>query len=183
MKKTITFLCLCLPLFCMTQSNPLARQYDYYAAGNRILRKVVNMSLPQRAPPAPQDSTLETRDNRDSRDPSPQTSYPTPQTSDLIPSTSHSSPLASHFYVEKIAQTEIKIYPNPTTEKITLEIFGWETLQTGIFKLYNLSGQLLQEQPVHSVSTEVSLANLPKGAYILKVQINDRIEDWKIIKN
>jgi hypothetical protein len=85
--------------------------------------------------------------------------------------------------METIAQTEIKIYPNPTTEKITLEISGWENLQTGIFKLYSLNGQLLQERPVHSSTTEVSLSGLPQGAYILKVRINDRTEDWKIIKN
>jgi hypothetical protein len=35
------------------------------------------------------------------------------------------------FYTETIAQVEIKIYPNPTTEKITLEIAGWEALQEG----------------------------------------------------
>jgi hypothetical protein len=136
---------------CLAQ-NPLPRLYEYDAAGNRILRKVINLTL---APPVPTDSTF----------------------------TSHSSPLTSDYYVETIAQTEIKIYPNPTTEKITLEISGWETLQTGIFKLYSMSGQLLQERPVHSVVTEISLANLPQGNYILKVQINDRIEDWKIIKN
>jgi hypothetical protein len=85
--------------------------------------------------------------------------------------------------VEKIAQTEIKVYPNPTTEKITLEIAGWETLQTGIFKLYSLTGQLLQEHLVYSSATEISLAGLARGTYILKVQINDRVEDWKVIKN
>jgi hypothetical protein len=86
-------------------------------------------------------------------------------------------------YTESIAQVEIRIYPNPTTEKITLEIAGWETLQTGVFKLYSMTGQLLQERPVHSVATEVSLAGLASGTYILKVQINDRVEDWKVIKN
>jgi hypothetical protein len=96
--------------------------------------------------------------------------------------TSHSSPLTSDFYTETIAQTEIKIYPNPTTEKITLEITNMETLQTGIFQLYSMSGQLLQKQPVYSSTTEISLAGLARGSYILKVKINDTIEDWKIIK-
>jgi hypothetical protein len=84
--------------------------------------------------------------------------------------------------VEKIAQIEIKIYPNPTTEKITIEMPDWQNLQTGTFKLYSLTGQLLQTQPVHDAHTIVSLAGLPKGAYILKVHINNRTEDWKVIK-
>jgi len=86
------------------------------------------------------------------------------------------------FFVETIAQVEIKIYPNPTTEKVTLEISRWEELQSGIFKLYSLSGQLLQEHPIHSATTAISLADLPKGAYFLKVHINSSTENWKIIK-
>ena len=92
-------------------------------------------------------------------------------------------PLVAEYFIETIAQVEIKIYPNPATEKVTLEISGWETLQTGNFKLYSLSGQLLQEHPIHSASTIISLKTLPTGVYILKVNINDRTEDWKIIKN
>jgi len=93
------------------------------------------------------------------------------------------APLVEEYFVEKIAQTQIKIYPNPATEKITMQIAGWEDLQTGNFKLFSLTGQLLQEHPVHSETTTISLSNLPKGAYILKVQINERHEEWKIIKN
>jgi len=138
----------------MAQSN-LAREYDYDAAGNRILRKTITVNL---APPAPQDSIQVTSDELHVTNP-------------------------EQFFVEEVAQVEIKIYPNPTTERVTMEISAWENLQTGVFTLYSLSGQLLQEQPVYSATTTVSLANLPKGAYILKVQINNRVEDWKIIKN
>jgi hypothetical protein len=157
-KQLLCFLYLCIPLFCLAQ-NPAPREYEYDDAGNRVVRKVFELLL---APPAPQDTTI--------------TEILEPQIVDHIPPT-------ADFFVEKIGKTEIKIYPNPTTEKITLEISNMETLQTGIFKLYNLSGQLLQEQSVHSVTTTVSLANLSKGTYILKVQINEKIEDWKIIKH
>ena len=153
MKKKLILL-LWLAIPLFCMAQPLPIEYEYDAAGNRVRRKVIDSWL-QFAPPAPQDST--------------ETDYVTPQTTD--------------YFVEKIAQTEIKIYPNPTTEKITLEILGWEDLQTGVFKLFSLTGQLLQERPVHSFATEVSLAGLPRGAYILKVQINNRTEDWKVIKH
>jgi hypothetical protein len=58
-----------------------------------------------------------------------------------------------------------------------------EKLSTGNFKLYALNGQLLQEHPVYSSITEVSLSGFAKGTYILKVFINDSTENWKIIKN
>ena len=97
--------------------------------------------------------------------------------------TANLSPQPIEYYVEKISQVEIKIYPNPTTENVTLEITNMEQLLAGKFTLYSLTGQLLQEHTVHSATTTVSLANLPKGAYILKVSVNNRVEDWKIIKN
>jgi len=87
------------------------------------------------------------------------------------------------YFVEKIARLEIKIYPNPTTEKVTLEITNMEDLRTGTFKLFSLTGQLLQDQSVHSTATAISLAGLPKGTYILNVHINGRTEEWKVIKN
>ena len=152
MKKNILFLILAIPLMCMAQTQ-LARGYDYDAAGNRVLRKVIELGIEIEQPPA------------------------------FSPPAPPDSPQTAEYFVEKIAQVEIKIYPNPTTEKITMEIANMQNLSTGVFKLYSLSGQLLQEQPVYSSTTEVSLSGFAKGAYILKVYINDQSEEWKIIKN
>jgi hypothetical protein len=160
-KRFTLLLWLAIPLFCMAQQ--LQVQYDYDAAGNRIVRKTITLQL---APPVSPDSTE---------------TIPLPSdevVSQMYP-TSHEYPT----FVEKIAQVEIKIYPNPTTEKITLEISDWQNLQTGTFILYSLTGQLLQTQPVHDAHTIVSLSGLPKGTYILKVQVNNLTEDWKVIKN
>jgi len=152
-RKIIFLLSLALPLFCMAQ-NHLAVEYDYDASGNRILRKVIDLQV---APPAP--------------------------TMAVVQGSPEEEPAEPEYFVEKIAQVEMKIYPNPTTEKITLEIAGWAALQTGIFKLFSLSGQLLQEQQVHSTNTTISLSGFPKGTYLLQVQINNRTETWKVIKN
>jgi len=87
--------------------------------------------------------------------------------------------------VKQPEKIPLKIYPNPTTETVTLDFSG---VATGIenirpIELYSLNGQLLQTQPVTSETTTISLAGLAKGTYILKVQINDRIEEWKLVKN
>jgi len=156
-----------VPLFCMAQS-PLAREYSYDAAGNRTACAVINLApLPTPVPPdstgtnaviAAEEELEVISDGRDNR--------------------------AGKYFVEKIAQTEIKIYPNPTTEKITLEFsesVGFENFRT--LRLYSSSGQLLQEQTVHSSTTVISLAGMPAGVYMLKVRVNDTVEDWKVIKN
>ena len=170
-RKMLCLLCFALPLFCLAQVPfGLKREYDYDAAGNRILRKVIMSGPEETSPPAPPDSTQ---------------AYPLAQTdtSYSSPLTPPSSPVVPEYYVETLAQTEIKIYPNPTAEKIAMEISGWEKLEKGSFTLFSLNGQLLQEHPVHAITTEISLTNLPKGAYLLKVHINGHTEEWKVIKN
>jgi len=162
-QKLILLLCFAVPLFCMAQRQ-LVRQYEYDAAGNRTLRKTVDL-IPKGSEmlaTIPPDST---------------------ETEELQVTSNELRELGLEYFVEKIAQTEIKIYPNPATEKITLEFSGdvrdenFRPLQ-----LYSLNGQLLQEQPVHSAATTISLAGFAKGAYILKVHVNGVTEEWKIIK-
>jgi len=171
----ILFLWLITPLFCLAQNAPpLPREYSYDAAGNRTGRTTAMLYLTPPQPHAPTPS--------DSLPSLPVTSYALQEVASPV---SFVSPelTTPDYFVETIAQVEMKIFPNPTTEKITLQISNMETLQKGILQLYTLNGQLLQEQPVHSVNTIVSLAGLAKGTYILKVFINDTTEDWKVIKN
>ena len=178
MKKLTLLLCFAIPLLCMAQ-NSLARQYEYDASGNRTARKVLDLKPPQFTPPPPtppEDPTLaETEQEETTTESLSLLSSPSPKSSE---------PEAPEYFIEKIAQVELKIYPNPTTEKITFEILGFvETRLIVSLQLYSLTGQLLQTHPVRSTTTTISLAGFPAGTYILKVQINDRIEDWKIIKH
>ena len=151
-RKIICLLWFAIPLFCMAQGR-LTVEYDYDKAGNRTSRRVITMQM---APPDGAVAVIET----EPLEPEPEPEY----------------------FVDRIAQMKMKIYPNPATERITLEISNMEDVQTGIFKLFSLSGQLLQEQPVYSATTIISLSGLAKGVYILKVRINDHTEDLKIIK-
>jgi hypothetical protein len=183
MKQNLTlFLCFCIPLFCLAQ-NPLPREYEYDAAGNRTVRKVINLlPAPPKPPAPPEDSLLVALDTL----PVTHAEFP------ITPSLPHS---LTPFFVEKIAGMEMKIYPNPTTEKITFEIAGLDNwanngMITGAngnsllqLRLYSLSGQLLQTQTIRSVTTEISLSGLAKGVYILKVQMEGIEEEWKVIKN
>jgi len=193
-RKIICLLWLSLPLFCMAQ---LPIEYEYDEAGNRTSRKVIRMLAPPLVPPPPASpdsvmaALLETEEQLMFLPPSPNSAVAEPAETEALMSLmsqdlATTEPLvpepSPEYFVEKVAQVEIKIYPNPTTEKITLEISNMENLQTGVFKLFSITGQFLQEQSVHSATTIVSLAGLPKGAYILKVHINGIIEDWKVVK-
>ena len=186
-EKIIFLLCFAIPLLCVAQITPnnLTREYEYDASGNRTSRKVIDLTPPQLTPPA---SPPENPNLAEAEPVEPVEEFASLASLPPLTSLASLTPLPfpeehPEYFIEKIARVEIKIYPNPTTENITLEIPGWQDLQTGIFKLFSATGQLLQEQPVHNVATTVSLSGLPKGTYILKVYINDRTEDWKVIKN
>jgi len=199
--KFILLFCIAVPLFCMAQGQ-LVRTYSYDAAGNRILRATIDITPRDPSPPSPappKDSLQANKGTSGQVDKGTSgevkseelrvKSYELKVMSEELQGTtsasqesSMSADLAPNYFVETVAQTEIKIYPNPTTEKITLEISGWKSLQTGRFSLYTLTGQLLQEQPVSSATTTVSLAGFPTGVYMLKVRMNDITEEWKIIK-
>ena len=153
-------------------------EYEYDESGNRTGRKTIYMNTSFAPSAPPQDSTEFTSSEPDALE-----SLKPPKPPKSTNATNAAPTEETEYFVEKVAQTEIKIYPNPTTEKVTLEISGWESLQNGMFQLFSLNGQLLQTQPVHSLITTVSLSGMPAGAYILKVQINGRVEKWKIIKN
>jgi len=167
MKKLTLLLCFAIPLMCVAQN--LRVEYSYDASGNRTKRKIIDFKAP--APPTPPEDSLRWASERVDEDTSGQgDEWTGGQGGEEV------------FFVEKVAQTEIKIYPNPTTEKITLEISGWQELQTGVFKLYSPNGQFLKEHLVHSATTTVSLAGMPTGIYLLTVNINNHTESWKIIK-
>jgi len=166
-KPLLLFLWLSVPLLCMAQ-NSLSIMYEYDNAGNRVRRKVITFNPPDELPPAPSDSLQVT-------------SY---ELQEVVSLESQKSPeiAVADYFTETIAQVEMKIYPNPTTENITLQISNMETLQKGILQLYTLNGQLLQTRLLGEAEVTVSLAGLAKGTYILKVFINNTTEDWKIIK-
>jgi hypothetical protein len=78
---------------------------------------------------------------------------------------------------------EYKVYPNPTRGIITLKInpYDKENLR---YRLYDLSGILIQDKKIESEETIISMENLSSSVYFLRV-IKDNIEvkTFKIIKN
>lgn len=77
-------------------------------------------------------------------------------------------------------ETQIKIYPNPATERLFIE-YHPNTLSK--IALFNLSGQKLLESEIHeSTNTSIDLTELPKGVYFLKLVSTRGVSFHKIIK-
>ncbi|WP_147278504.1 T9SS type A sorting domain-containing protein, partial [Marinirhabdus gelatinilytica] len=70
-------------------------------------------------------------------------------------------------------------YPNPANDEITLDA-GTRSIETAT--IYNILGQTVVEQTVGAPSTQLNVANLTVGTYILKVLVDGETGIYKIVK-
>lgn len=68
---------------------------------------------------------------------------------------------------KNVKNTEFVIYPNPTNNKICLNINNCNLLGE-IYKIYNLTGQCVMSGSVNELNMTISLENLCTGIYVFK---------------
>jgi hypothetical protein len=78
---------------------------------------------------------------------------------------------------EDFAINEINIYPNPTTSFLNYK----SSIQVEKIVIYNMLGQLVQEEKVNALEGAINIEKLEQGAYLVKV--NDIDKGYTIIKN
>lgn len=74
----------------------------------------------------------------------------------------------------------VRIYPNPTTDDITIENPGETTLKLSVF---DLNGKLLFTQGIDQRIHHVRLEDYSKGMYFLVLQSNSEQKTLKLVKN
>ena len=76
---------------------------------------------------------------------------------------------------------ELSVYPNPTTDYLTLKVADFETLN---FQLIDLQGKIIENKKVTASNTTIKMGALPKAVYFLNVtKGNQLIKTFKVIKN
>jgi hypothetical protein len=79
---------------------------------------------------------------------------------------------------------DIKLYPNPTTSQINIEISDLSSLNHSIARIYNMQGVCLQTVNITSFITTLSLDSYSSGMYLIVIQQKNREKYYsKIIKN
>ena len=73
----------------------------------------------------------------------------------------------------------IKVYPNPTSDKLWIESPAAEELNV---RIYNLSGSLVYNNPNHFSRNAINLSEFSNGTYILKIGTLSENNVVKIIK-
>ena len=155
MKQQICLIVCFLSIFSLMKGQS-SRQYDYDEAGNRVLRTVFVLSAPNSSPKQQ-------------------------KSNDLPPDTEESDELGI-VYVDKVGDIALKIFPNPTTSVVELQIEGEHGEIEGTVTFYNLSGAKIGEQRITSYRTEIDMSSYSVGTYLATVVINGKKNYWKVVK-
>ena len=166
MRQNICLIVVFMSVLSFTKGQcEMQRVYDYDAAGNRILRSICVIPPYNQAPP--QESMDSQSDGNDAED----------------GKESEKANGAEMFYVDKVGNISLKIFPNPATSIVRLEITGELAKIDGVVILYDLTGATIGSQLIRSYYTEIDMSSYPAATYLATVQINGKTGYWKIVKN
>jgi len=84
---------------------------------------------------------------------------------------------------ETSIQLDLAVYPNPTTNYLTLKVENNE-FSTLNYQLFDLQGKLIADNKLTNNSTQIKMANLRRATYLLKVSNNQKtIKTFRVVKN
>lgn len=76
---------------------------------------------------------------------------------------------------------ELSIYPNPTTNYLTLKVEKTNNLN---YQLFDIQGRIIKNKKVEDNTTLIAVGDLPIATYFLKVTKNNLIiKTFKVIKH
>lgn len=95
-------------------------------------------------------------------------------------------PSTSGINIQKTSSPEIKIFPNPFAESVSISI-NQENETAVSCGLYNIDGKLLISDPELKLKSGVqsfifNTSHLAVGAYIVKCQLNNKIHSYQVLK-
>ncbi|MDK2773062.1 MAG: T9SS type A sorting domain-containing protein [Flavobacterium sp.] len=74
----------------------------------------------------------------------------------------------------------ISVFPNPTTQFVTISIQEFEGLE---FQLFDINGRLIQSGKLSNSETTINVSQLPQSTFLLNILKNNSIGNtFKIIK-
>lgn len=154
MAKKIPFLFVLLLIGChfsMAQ-NTLPITYEYDAAGNRTIRKVLVLNRTDAI-----DTTTSSPKQTKSGDDSP-------------------------FYNDFQQNLNMKIFPNPTKGIVKIEIQNAKAEGHGAITVFDSRGRRLLSQSFDGIQCIMDFSSFATGYYIVEMRYEDSRATWKIIK-
>lgn len=87
-------------------------------------------------------------------------------------------------FTDKVDSVAIKIYPNPTQGIVNLHFDNTNSqgYSSTSIRVIDISGSVLYEKREVRQNIKIDLGNFSNGIYILQLQSNETISNWRIIK-
>lgn len=76
----------------------------------------------------------------------------------------------------------ITIYPNPTKGLLKVDIENFKEEQQGSIVIYDMKGQAIVSHRKVFAANELDITNTSAGNYILRITLDKKTTEWKIIK-
>lgn len=78
-----------------------------------------------------------------------------------------------------LALSSISVYPNPTSEFLTVEAPG---AHSAYLSVLNLSGCQVMQQPMNQGTVNLNISNLPQAMYIIKIECESDVKFMKFVR-
>lgn len=76
----------------------------------------------------------------------------------------------------------IAIYPNPTSENLTIEMTNMPDELKGLIVISDLQGRILYQTTQVKQKTIIDFSKYTYGNYILQITVNDIKREWNVLK-
>jgi len=84
--------------------------------------------------------------------------------------------------ISRVKEIETNVFPNPATDKITINVPA-KSVSTAIgMEIINIRGQVVKSLKINDNSVNMDISDLSKGVYIIKIQTDKEIVTKKFIK-
>ena len=155
-----------------------ATEFGYDASGNRISRNTIVLSSPQLAPqPAPN------RANAAARNFEEKNNHDSIVEGDFFVDKPEDNEILDIFYTDKLNESDVVIYPNPTRGALAVEIRNKTSETSYLLTVFNFSGSIVFQKSHIGDYTQVDLSAHPKGSYLLRISSQNSVIIWKIVKD
>lgn len=84
--------------------------------------------------------------------------------------------------LDKINEMEVKLYPNPTQGHFSLSVNSVHNEMTMHIILLTSTGEVLYNKTLNSTVEDFDLSDQPAGVYLLKLEVDNETQVWKVVK-
>jgi hypothetical protein len=95
---------------------------------------------------------------------------------------SATAPIDSSIIDDSLDELKVSIYPNPTKGAIIAGLSVFNPTTSVSYILFSAEGRKLQQLVAYSDRTPIDLSNYSPGIYLLKIIVNKKELEFKIIK-